>query len=111
VTTESQRNVWGDVIFLVDLMEDGPVKTKWTAIINKLLLPFATLDYEDPAVAGYFSSMVTDQLQVSDGVGGTRDITSQDVTERSTRQGSWAEVECGSNVILSQKDISDALNP
>jgi hypothetical protein len=95
---------WGDVIDGIRTISDATLKAKWTWRLDKLLLAKDTVDYGGGLAAGFFADMVTDALV---GAGGA--ITSGDVTARTTRQGSRAEVLWGPGTVVTLRDISLAL--
>lgn len=104
VTRNVFIGVWGDVIQLIPSITDATVRSKWTWMVQTMLGFVDTIDYASPTAAGFFAQMVSDGLQ---GAGGT--ITTNEVTARTTRQGSRAEVLKGPGTMVTIKDVSCAL--
>jgi hypothetical protein len=93
VSMEAEMGTWGDVIFLVRDHPMQATRDRWIGAINDLFISRRTLDYSNATVVGFFARMVQDQLRKGDG---SQLLTLDDVTARTTRQGSRAEVVCGS---------------
>ncbi len=83
---------WADVIRNIRVIADANKKVQWTWDLEKFFLARAQINYADPLTLGFFQLMVQDQLLTSAGV----PITPADITARTTRDGSRAEVLCGS---------------
>jgi hypothetical protein len=109
VDADTAGGTWGDLIFLVPLNPNADIRAKWLAAVQNLFTPRATIDYSDPLFDIFFAQVVADQLQIPDGLGGTRNIEQADVDARIMRQGSRAEVVCGSGTVIKKKDVSKAL--
>jgi hypothetical protein len=104
VTRNTFLGVWADVIDGIATISDSAIKAKWTWRVDKLLVPKETIDYSDPVNAYFFGEMVSDGLN---GAGGP--LTSDDITARTTRQGSRAEVLWGPGTVVTVLDVSCAL--
>jgi hypothetical protein len=115
-TLDSVRGTWGDVITLIDAISDDtseqPLKNKeakWKWQVQTLLLPVDQLDYSDPATQGFFADAIADGLLYYSAPGVTSPLTQEEVDARVGRQGSRAEVVCGSGTVIKKKDVSLAL--
>jgi hypothetical protein len=104
VSRNTFLGTWADVIDGIHLLTDPTINAKWTWRVEKLLIPKETIDYTDPVTAAFFTQMVSDGL-----TGASGPLTSGDVTARTTRQGSRAEVLWGPGTVVTVRDISCAL--
>lgn len=103
VTRDQFLGTWADVIQGVRLIADAEKKAKWEYLLDKILLAKDTIDYTSAQTAAFFTEMIADGLYGAQGP-----LTTEDIAGRTTRQGSWAELRCGSNLTL--EEISAALN-
>jgi hypothetical protein len=92
VTKDAAIGTWADIIAGIPFIANATLKTKWTWYVEILFINRATVNYADAQTAAFFAEMVSDGLLT--GLGAP--ITSEDITARTTRQGSRAEVVCGS---------------
>jgi hypothetical protein len=103
VTRDQFLGTWADVIEGIQYIPDPTIRAKWEYRRDKLLIPKETIPYDDPNFIAFFNDMVADGLMGSNGP-----LTEADVTERTTRPGSWAELRCGRAV--TRDEVSAALN-
>jgi hypothetical protein len=115
-TLDSVRGTWGDVIQLIEAIAneassqgDKDKEAKWKWNVQTLLLPVDQLDYSDPATAGFFADAIADGLLYYSAPGVTSPLTQEEVDLRVGRQGSRAEVVCGTGTVVKKKDVSLAL--
>lgn len=111
VDLDTAIGTWGDLIFLLPDNSDATKKARWLNAVASLFTPRRTINYSDPLFTSFFAGVLADGLQISDGAGGSQTITEADVTARTTRQGSRAEVVCGSGTVVSVEEVSTALTP
>jgi hypothetical protein len=115
-TLDSVRGTWGDVILLIDAIAndqssqpDKDKEAKWRWNVETLLLPVQTLDYSAAATQGFFAQAIADGLLYYSAPGVTSALTQEEVDARIGRQGSRAEVVCGTGTVIKKKDVSKAL--
>jgi hypothetical protein len=115
-TLNSVRGTWGDVIQLIEAIADETSEqavknkeAKWKWQVTTLLLPVDQLDYSDPATTGFFADAIADGLLYYSAPGVTAPLTQDEVDARVGRQGSRAEVVCGTGTVIRKKDVSKAL--
>jgi hypothetical protein len=115
-TLNSVRGTWGDVIQLIEAIAndassqaDKDKEAKWKWQVQTLLLPVQQLDYSDPATQGFFADAIADGLLYYSAPGVTSPLTQEVVDARVGRQGSRAEVVCGTGTVIKKKDVSLAL--
>jgi hypothetical protein len=103
VTRDQFLGSWADVIEGIQAIPDPAVKAQWEYRRDKLLLPKDTIDYDSALISAFFGRMITDGL-----VGAAGPVTQADIDARTQRQGSWAELRCGTQLTLAE--VSAALN-
>jgi hypothetical protein len=103
VSRDQFLGTWADVIEGIQYIPDPAIKEKWEYRRDKLLIPKETIPYDDPNFTAFFTDMITDGLMGANGP-----LTEADVTQRTTRAGSWAERRCGRRLTIN--DVSAALN-
>lgn len=95
---------WADVIDNIRTITNPTIKAKWDYRRDNLIIPKETINYEDPVAANFFAEMVTDGL-----TGASGPLTTAEVTARTTRQGSRAEVLWGQGTLVPVKEVACAL--
>jgi hypothetical protein len=115
-TLDSVRGTWGDVIQLIEAIADDTSQqadknkeAKWKWLVQTLLLSVDQLDYSAPETQSFFAQAIADELQYYSGPGVPATLTQEVVDARVGRQGSRAEVVCGTGTVIKKKDVSKAL--
>jgi hypothetical protein len=115
-TLDSVRGTWGDVIQLIEAIAneassqgDKDKEAKWKWLVETLLLSVDQLDYSAPETQNFFTQAIADELQYYSAPGVPATLTQEVVDVRVGRQGSRAEVVCGTGTVVKKKDVSLAL--
>jgi hypothetical protein len=115
-TLDSVRGTWGDVIQLIEAIADETSEqavknkeAKWKWLVETLLLSVDQLDYSAPETQSFFTQAIADELQYYSAPGVPATLTQEVVDVRVGRQGSRAEVVCGTGTVVKKKDVSLAL--
>jgi hypothetical protein len=103
VSRDQFLGTWVDVIQSIQYIPDPDLRAKWIYRVDRLLIPRNQIPYDDGNFDAFAAEAIADGLYTATGP-----LTQAEVTARSTRPGSWAELRCGQ--ALTREEVSAALN-